>query len=58
MPKEPRTLPRREEMVSESNDPKWVSQMRMYKGPLRMLSLKDNFNGMTGAEARFLGLEC
>lgn len=57
MPKKPRTLPRREEMVSESNDPKWVSQMRMYKGPLSMLSLKDYFNGMTGVEARFLGLE-
>lgn len=45
MPKKPRRLPMKEEMASESDDPKRVSQTRMYKGPLRMLSLKNSFYG-------------
>lgn len=56
MPKKPRTLPRKEEMVNESNDPKSVVTKR-HKGPLRTLSLKNSFNGVIRAEARFQGLE-
>lgn len=52
-----KTLPKKEEMISELNDPKGASQMRMHKGPLRMLSLKDSFKGATRAEARFQGFE-
>lgn len=55
--KEPRTLPKKEEMIGELNDPKRASQMRMRKGPLRMLSLNSSFNGVTRAEARFQGFE-
>lgn len=55
LPKKPRALPRKEEVASESDDPKRVSQMRMYKGPVRVLSSKSSFHGAIRAEVRAPG---
>lgn len=55
MPKKSGMLPRKEEMASEWNDPRRVSQTKMYKGPRRMLSLMKSFHAAVRAEVRAPG---
>lgn len=52
MPNRPRTLPGKEEMVNESNNPKRASQMRMQR-PTEDVTWKGNFSEEVRAEARF-----